>query len=534
LLNRQVLSSQRFVAAVVWVFSTACGNNPGRGGAGAGGSAGDPNPQDAGGIPSDAGLAQDAAVSSPDSVWSPLSVMALVNPKDYGAIGNGSTDDLNALSAAVNALPDAGGIVYLPAGASFKKTNLLVISKAHVKVWAPNRQAEIFQSIAGQTRRQSIICRNNVGCGFFGLKLRSDAVARFDALEDNQISADHASLVEVVGCEVQGSAASGIFLYGSSEHYLEGNYIHHTFADHVHHTQAASRSWVWNNFIFNEAPSKGDDGVACVTYGPKSPPCQTMEWWRNTILHTDWGRGYAVIGGSNINIHHNWAIGVAGAGVIVASESSYNSASSDGIRIANNYVSRCGHSIGHPGILVSGENSAAEPLRNITLLDNVVADTVTGTAYRSEGAFSNVSSSGLLTTNAALPKPTPTNADIRMVDTSVLRTRDVSHVEAGLRRGLYRIHVRKSAIGTGFQQRFEYVVKGPPATMAAFMAVRNAAGDHISEQRTQLGTTYALLLSSVPYRIPDDISGVSFQELRAGDLSTQLSWLWQRLDSEHY
>ena len=61
------------------------------------------------------------------------------------------------------------------------------------------------------------------------------------------------------------------------------------------------------------------------------------------------------------------SIGVAGAGIIVASESSYDTASSDGITIENNYVYQCGHSIGHPGILISGLHTGAQPLNDIHL-----------------------------------------------------------------------------------------------------------------------------------------------------------------------
>ena len=282
-----------------------------------------------------------------------------------------------------------------------------MVTKAHVKFWAPNRQAELFQSVAGQRRRQAILCRSNAGCGFFGLALRSDAAARFDALEDNQIAADRASLVEVVGCDIRSSAAVGVFLYGSTENYVEGNYVHHTWADHIHHTNGARQSWVWNNFILNDTVSKGDDGVACVTYGPTSTRCADMEWWRNTILGTGWGRGYAVIGGDDIHIHHNWAIGVAGAGLIVASEPAYDSASSARITLANNCVYRCAHTIGHPGILISGQNTAAQPLDTITLTNNVSAETVTGTAYRAEGSYTNVTNTGLATTAAALPVAHP-------------------------------------------------------------------------------------------------------------------------------
>jgi len=385
--------------------------------------------------------------------------------------------------------------------------------------------------VAGQRRRQAILCRSNAGCGFFGLALRSDAAARFDALEDNQIAADRASLVEVVGCDIRSSAAVGVFLYGSTENYVEGNYVHHTWADQIHHTNGVRQSWVWNNFILNDTVSKGDDGVACVTYGPTSTRCADMEWWRNTILGTGWGRGYAVIGGDDIHIHHNWAIGVAGAGLIVASEPAYDSASSARIVLANNWIYRSAHTIGHPGILISGLNTAAQPLDTITLTNNVAAETVTGTAYRAEGSYTNVTNAGLATTAAALPSPIPTMADIRIADTAVLRTRDVSHVAAAFRPGLSRIHVRRAPSGTGFQQRFEYVIKGAPDALTAFVAEQTAAGAVLSEQRTVGAVAHALLLTPAPVTAPATLTPVTFRDLRAGDLAGDLSWLWTRIDT---
>jgi hypothetical protein len=498
------------------------------GAAGSGGAAG----AAAGGTAGAGGAGGSSGVTA-DSVWSPLSVLTIVNPIDHGAVGDGTADDLGALSLSVDALPAAGGIVYLPPGKTFRKTNLLVMTKPHVKFWAPNRQAEIFQSVGGQRRRQSILCRGASGCGMFGLKLGSDAAARFDALEDNQISADGSTLVEVVGCEIQGSAASGIFLYGSREHYIEGNYIHHTWADHVHHTDGAQQSWVWNNYIFNEDPSRGDDGVACVTYGVASTRCADMEWWNNTILHTGWGRGYSVIGGDDIHIHDNWAIGVAGAGIIVASEESYATASSARIRIANNYVYQCGHRIGHPGILISGLYSAAPPLADIQLTNNVSVGTAAG-PYRAEGAYTNVTNEGLQTSASALPMPIPDVADVRMADTSILRTRDVSHVDESFRFGLYRIHVRQAPGGSGFQERFEYVVKGPPATLASFVEQHTSSGAYLSEVRTVGSTSYALVLTARPISVSAGLAGVSFRELRSGDSSGELRWLWQRVDAGSY
>jgi Right handed beta helix region len=486
--------------------------------AGHGGDGGDAGPVGAG--------------TAPNSTWSALTAMQVENPMNHGAAGNGSADDLPALRAAIAALPATGGIVFFPSGKSFKKNDLLVITKDHVKLWAINREAELVQAVNGQRRRQSILCRNT-GCGVVGLKLRSDASARFDALEDNQISADHASLVEVAGCEIQGAAAVGVMLFGSKEHYIEGNFIHHTWADHIHHTEGATASWVWSNFILNEAPSKGDDGIACVTYGPNSARCADMEWWSNTVLHSDWGRGYSIIGGENITIHHNWAIGVAGAGIIVASESSYDTSASQGIRIADNYVQNCGHTIGHPGILISGQSAAAGPLRDIALDNNVSVGTPAG-AYRAEGTLVNVTNVGLATEASALPGAAPTRASIELADTRVLRTRDVSHVPANVRTGLYRIHVRLAPSGTGFQQRFEYVLRGPSASVSAFSELRAAAGDYVSERRASAGSDYVLLLSANPIAVPEGLSAVTFRELRQGDRDGTLRWLWARLDAGDY
>jgi hypothetical protein len=51
---------------------------------------------------------------------------AHVNVRTMGAVGNGVHDDTTAIQAAINALPAAGGVVYLPAG-TYKITNVLTV-----------------------------------------------------------------------------------------------------------------------------------------------------------------------------------------------------------------------------------------------------------------------------------------------------------------------------------------------------------------------------------------------------------------------
>src|SRR4051794_20237756 len=78
------------------------------------------------------------------------------------------------------------------AAKTFRKADVLYVDKSHVKLWAPNREATIYSQIAGLARHSGVIFRNITGGGIFGVRFTSDATARFDALEDNQIATDGA------------------------------------------------------------------------------------------------------------------------------------------------------------------------------------------------------------------------------------------------------------------------------------------------------------------------------------------------------
>src|SRR5688500_7421158 len=49
-----------------------------------------------------------------------------LNVKDFGAIGNGSTDDTAAIQAAIDALPAAGGLIVIPAGTYVVSSSLVL------------------------------------------------------------------------------------------------------------------------------------------------------------------------------------------------------------------------------------------------------------------------------------------------------------------------------------------------------------------------------------------------------------------------
>jgi len=244
-----------------------------------------------------------------------------------------------------------------------------------------------------------------------------------------------------------------------------------------------------------------------------------------------------VIGGEDISIHHNWIVGSASAGLIVASEWAYTSASSHRIELFSNYlVNSPNGSVnnGHSAILVSGGNSEAEPIREVEAIDNVIIGAPGGRVERAEGEYDAETVVFDNSTDAAdLPGPVPTLDDVAIRDTSILRTRDVSFVATTEQKGLYRIHLREAA-GGGLEERFEYVVSGADAALTEWLEIVLAGGAYVSESRDVDGETYALVLAPVPLQVPLELDGVSFDALRAGDRSGGLSWLWSRVDQGRY
>ena len=53
--------------------------------------------------------------------------MVFATVKDYGANGDGTTDDASAIQSALDALKDSGGIIFFPTGTYLIKTASSVV-----------------------------------------------------------------------------------------------------------------------------------------------------------------------------------------------------------------------------------------------------------------------------------------------------------------------------------------------------------------------------------------------------------------------
>ena len=75
---------------------------------------------------------------------------------------------------------------------------------------------------------------------------------------------------------------------------------------------------------------------------------------------------------------------------------------------------------------------------------------------------------------------------------------------------------------------------GAPDALATWLGVVREQGGYVAETRTVGADGYALVLAPAPLELDATLSGVTFEELRAGARSGMLGWLWDRLDQHRY
>ncbi len=185
----------------------------------------------------------------------------VINVKDYGATGNGSTDDLSAINAAIAAVTDHSTL-YFPAG-TYKITNSLngLSSKVNVTICGDGRSSEIYNSAANSYNTMVI----NPTCSHVSihdLAFTGNASTRNGATVALRLYSNYSA---VYNCFFSGCSNFAIHVHndsGSTWNYgtsVTGNTIYAPYGDGIH-VGAAADVVVANNVII----SSGDDGIGII------------------------------------------------------------------------------------------------------------------------------------------------------------------------------------------------------------------------------------------------------------------------------
>lgn len=288
-----------------------------------------------------------------------------VDVTDFGAVGDGTTDDLRAIMAAVAAVPDGGILQFRPRHYLVSgyvniqaKRGILVSGNRATIVGASVTEPVVVLDADTDLMLESLyVCHRSVAGGRtgggFGIKTAGSTG------------------VTIRGCVVHGTTAAGLVTQQSSRVRILDNTVRDTLADGIHTTGSSTNVTVAGNIVSRT----GDDGIAVVSYQDDRNPCGPVTITRN-VVKASAARGIDVVGGQDVIISGNVVDRTRAAGIMAAQEVSFATYGVRRVRIIDNTVLRAavitaGGAVSHAAIMVDCAD-AAHAISGVTIFGNTV------------------------------------------------------------------------------------------------------------------------------------------------------------------
>lgn len=267
-----------------------------------------------------------------------------VDVRDLGVVGDGRTDDTEALQAVFDEA-EPGTELVVPEGVVVAHDDLLTLATPGVVLTGGGTL------LATDEERSSLtLAADDVALD--GITLRIEETSRrFEAYEQQRLRVDGGSGVVLRDVVVEGSAAAGVYVGGgASDFLLERVQVSGTEADGIHLTQGVHDGRV----VEPQVRDVGDDGVAVVSYAPDGDPCARIEVVSPVVDGSSGGRGISVVGGVDITYRDVDVRDTYAAGVYVAAEGSFDTTGVDGVVVDGGTVTGAnqGEDIDHGSVLV--------------------------------------------------------------------------------------------------------------------------------------------------------------------------------------
>jgi hypothetical protein len=329
-----------------------------------------------------------ASLPTPPAVPTPNPRLAVITPEQFGAVGDGVTDDTAALQRAFDAA-QAGQVVHLAGGKTYRHTQVLILRNAGEFVSGPGTLlATDEQNSAVYVGGDNITLEG-------GLTLKMGATTqRWDAYQQMKLLIGPYSGDVVSDVTVNGAAAAGIMIDGASHYLIANDTVENTNADGIHNTGGSHDGFIINATVRNT----GDDGIAVVSYHTDSTPCHDIYIESPRFYGNTWGRGFTVVGGDNITWTNIFEENSNAAGVYIAAEGApYYTYGSHHIKVLGGTLvnSNTNPTINHGAVLIyNGQPSytiADVDLENLTITNTrSTASGQVGVLGRGSGGITGV------------------------------------------------------------------------------------------------------------------------------------------------
>lgn len=258
-------------------------------------------------------------------------------PEDFGAVGDGITDDTNALQDCLDAI--GSGTMYLAPGKVYVHTDVLTVSSGNINGGGYRSGNSIINAgrLHSTVPTASAVRFTGDNTAAYGVVFSSNATTRGVTYEEMKVLVflTNGTVLHEIG--VEGSRAAGIFIEGSSNYTVRSPVVKNTQADGIHNSGGSNNGLISDPYCENV----GDDCFAVVTYSGQDF-CHDITWLR-PVGRGGKARGCAVVGGYNIIYRDIDIQGSYAAGIYLASEppSSYDTRSTSNVVIENGVLRGC-------------------------------------------------------------------------------------------------------------------------------------------------------------------------------------------------
>lgn len=319
-----------------------------------------------------------AALIEAPSTLSPQTATPGTTPEDFGAVGDGRSDDTEALQAAVAALVP-GETLTLPAGKVYRHSQVLTIATPDITLAGTG-------TLLATDEEQSAVYLAADGITVDGPTFAmADTTGRWVAFEQMKLRLGRFDGITVRNVVIEGSAAAGLYVGGATHFSLTNVTVKNTRADAIHMTGGAAYGTLTNPRVVNP----GDDGVAVVSYLNDGAQVHDITVESPRVEGQKWGRGLSVVGGYNVTYRNAYVYKSAGAGIYIAAENEFGTYGVDNVTVSGAQLIGCNQQadvdaadrpspesgrVVHGAVMVYNSRSAAT-VSNVTMQNLVIKDT---------------------------------------------------------------------------------------------------------------------------------------------------------------
>ena len=264
-------------------------------------------------------------------VPTPHQVQPIVKVSDFGAKGDGITDDTEAINKAIQSVRD-GGTVVLESGKVYLKTKVILLDRPGVKLWGYG--SLIFHYYDESKPAELSISMRAPQTGVYGVTMVSNLRKRLRGHPYEAAVYVASSGAEVIDNRFE-YTGNGVLVERGVKFLIARNVIFRTTSDALHITQGSSDGRI----LCNVVRESGDDMIAVVNYGLGEPTIGGFLIEANDVAGNYWGRGITVVGGSNVTIRGNTITRTNhGAGILINSESHFKTANVRQVVVEGNTI----------------------------------------------------------------------------------------------------------------------------------------------------------------------------------------------------